>query len=151
MFSDVSESFSAHCWMGWPDPSLIIGPELLLSGEVAGTEQCQGAELHEVINKWVKIKANKKKRACRLWRHKHPSAFQHISRTCSQLSRGLRILLTAGTGWPPSWMIYDIHHNWPLTSITRSQMFWAHQYYVIFFVLNNYSIQWKIVGEVEKL
>lgn len=35
--------------MDWPDPSLIIGPELLLSGEVA--EQRQGAELHEVINK----------------------------------------------------------------------------------------------------
>lgn len=37
--------------MGRPDPSLIIGPELLLSGEVAGTEQRQGTELHEVINK----------------------------------------------------------------------------------------------------
>lgn len=33
-----------------------------MSGEVAGTEQRRGAELHEVINKKVKIKTNQKKK-----------------------------------------------------------------------------------------
>lgn len=104
-FSDVSESFSAHCCIDWPDLSLIIGLELLLSGEVPGTEHRQGAELHEVINKWVKINKNTQ---CRLWRHSHPSAFQRVCRTCSRLSRGVLILLAAGTPWTPSWMIYNV-------------------------------------------
>lgn len=146
LFSDVSESFSAHCWMGWPDPSLIIGPELLLSGEVAGTEQRRGAELHEVINKKVKIKTNQKKKKGRAdcggtntlqlsgALAEHALSCPEVSSSSSQLAQG---------GHLHEWfMTFD--HNWPLTSITRSQMFGAHQYNVIFFVLNDCSIQWKV-------